>query len=182
MNTGGKNFSLPIPEGQREIWASQLASEFQTAPEGISIRRFVFRIGAEWFGIEPKVLSLTLPDTRPRQLPHQPDGLVEGLINADGRIVLCIRMTRLWDIFPSQVPPAPNRRVLVLNVAGWTFAIRAEEVIGIEDFLEGNIQPLPQSAPEALQRCAQGVAIHQTRAVSLLRAEMFAEEIKGKIR
>ena len=182
MSADGKNLNLPIPDGQREIWASQLSAKLQITSASLQIRRFVFRMGAEWFGIEPRVLSLTLPDIRPRQLPHQPDGLVEGLINADGRIVVCIRMARVWDILPSPLPPGQNRRILVLNIEGWTFAIRTEEVLGIEDFLEENIQPLPMGAPEALRRCGQGVAIHQTRAVSLFHAAPFAEEVRKKLR
>lgn len=182
MSSNGKNLNLPIPEGQREVWARQLAAELQAAPAGKPIRRFVFRVGAEWFGLEPKVLALTLPDTRPRQLPHQPDGLVEGLINADGRIVVCIRMPRIWDIMPSQGPSAQNRRILVLSIDGWTFAIRTEEVLGIEDFLDEDIQPLPQGTQDALHRCAHGVALHRTRAVTLLHAAPFAEEIRKQLR
>jgi chemotaxis signal transduction protein len=181
MSTDGKNLNLPIPEGQREIWASQLATEAHAAPAGSKIRRFVFRIGAEWFGLDPRILSLTLPDIRPRQLPHRADGAVEGLINADGRIVICIKMPRLWDIFPSQQPQGQNRHVLVMNVEGWIFAMRVDQVLGIEDFIEEDIQPVPHGAPEALRRCSQGVLSHQGRAVSLLHAGLFAEEVRRKL-
>jgi len=182
MSSDGKYLDLPIPEGQREVWAQQLAVELQTTTTGKQIRHFVFRVGAEWFGIEPKVLTLTLPDTRPSQIPHQPSGLVEGLINADGRIVVCIRMPRVWDIMPSQNPSGQNRRVLVLNIEGWTFAIRADEVLGMEDFLEEEIQPLPQGTQDALRRCGHGIALHKSRAVTLLNATHFAGEVRKKLR
>ena len=171
----------PIPDGLREIWAGQLAAESQTQQAVPKIRRFVFRVGAEWFALDPRALSLTLPEIRPRQLPHRAGGVVEGLINADGRIVVCIRMSHLWDILSSPTPTTQNRRILVLNIDGWAFALRAEDVLGIEEFAEDAIDPLSPSAPEALRRCAQGTMFHKGRAVSLLQAGPFAEEVRKKL-
>jgi chemotaxis signal transduction protein len=179
MNADGNNLS--IPDGLREFWASQLAAEPSAALSGTKIRRFVFRVGAEWFGLDPRALSLTLPDVRPRQLPHRAGGLLEGLINADGRIVVCLRMPHLWDILASQTPSGAGRRVLVFQIEGWSFAIRAEEVQGIEEFAEDTIGPISSGAPEALRHCAQGIVFHEGKAVSLLQAGPFAELARKKL-
>lgn len=180
MNPDRTKLDQPIPDGLREIWAHQLAAESPEQQAAAKIRRFVFRVGAEWFGLDPRVLSHTLPDIQPRRLPHRAGGAVEGLINADGRIVVCIRLSALWDILPGS-QPASTPRILVLVIDGWAFALRVDEVLGVEEFAEEIIEPLSQSAPDALRRAGQGTVCLPGKTVSLLHAGPFAEEAQKRL-
>lgn len=164
-----------IPEGAREEWALRLA----TPPEdksGIStVRLFLFRAGEEWFAIDPSVLSSTLPYTRPRRLPHQRTGLIEGLVNADGRVIICVSLPRFAG-GQASAKPEDRRWLLVCSWQKFTFAFAAEEVLGVEDIDTANLAPLPSSANSALQHCSRGIARHAGRAVTCLEAEAFCRK------
>ncbi len=173
MSAEFSGLDLPIPAGQREEWARRLA-EIPASEDRSNVRRlFLFRVGAEWFGIEPSILSMTMPYVTPRRIPHQSRSLIDGLVNADGRVIACISLER----FAATVPggsPGVTRRWLVFAWKKWPFAVRADEVLGVDDVDDSRCDPLPSGAGEMLRKCARGIVFHKGRAVICLENEAFS--------
>jgi len=106
---------------------------------------------------------------------------VDGVINADGRVILCLSMELVAGI-PRSATPSEGRRLLVFSWQKWLFALAADEVLGIEDVEISRKDPLPPSAAEALRKCAQGIVFHRGRAVVCLDADAFAGQLLEVLR
>ena len=102
MSTDNSHLDLPIPAGSREEWALQLA-ELPLQRENLaSEKSFVLRLGGEWFGFPPQLIASSRLDVTPRKLPHRANSVVEGLINADGRVVPCFSFDKIFGVLPGQ--------------------------------------------------------------------------------
>lgn len=171
----------PIPDGQRQEWAALLAGKVQSEKSADTQRLFLFRVNDEWFGIDPSVLAMTIPYARPRQLPHQRGKVVEGLINADGRVILCLSMERFAGV-AAKKRPEPAQRLLVFSPPKWLFAMPVSEVLGVEDVAVDEGGALPESASEALRKCARAIVLHEGRAVICLNGELFIKQLAEALR
>ena len=181
MNDAPSHLQSPIPEGRRAEWAEDLARVGDILDTTPKLRLFLFRIGAEWFGLEPSVLFMTLPDARPRRLPHHRDRAVEGLVTADGRVITCLSLPRLLGTLPGSAS-AETRRLLVFHHQKWLFAARIDEARGVESLDEESLRPLPHGSPDFLRACAKGLVLHQNLAVVCLDAENFARHAAQALR
>ncbi len=181
MSLDSSNLDQPIPAGRREEWAASLASVPNDGQPKATQRLFLFRIHEEWFGVDPAVLAMTIPYVRPRQLPHQRGRVVEGMINADGRVILCLSMERFAGVVP-KIGPDSSRRLLVFSWQKWLFAMAVSEILGVEDVASDDGTSLPESANEALRKCARSIVLHKGRAVTVLEASPFIDQLKEALR
>jgi chemotaxis signal transduction protein len=181
MERPASHLDQPIPEGRRDEWAAWLAAQAAPEKSAATERLFLFRLQNEWFALEPSALAMTVPYVRPRQLPHQRGKIVDGIINADGRVILCLSLERFAGVQPRGVPE-PNRRLLIFSWQKWLFAAVAGEVLGVEDVAAADAGALPESAPEALRKCARGIVLHGGRAVVVLQAPAFFEQLGAALR
>ena len=181
MSEQSTGLGQPIPPGQRQEWAALLAGSVESGSSGATQRLFLFRVHDEWFGVDPVVLAMTIPYARPRQLPHQRGKVVEGLINADGRVILCLSMERFAGVAPKK-RPEPAQRLLVFSPPKWLFAMPVSEVLGVEDVAVEAGGALPESASEALRKCARAIVRHEGRAVIVLDGERFIQQLAEALR
>jgi chemotaxis signal transduction protein len=106
---------------------------------------------------------------------------VEGLVNADGRVIICVALERVFEVLPGEsAVDAP--RLLVFQSGGWTFAARARQVVGVEEVNFGGLRPLGESAAESLRRSARGVILRNGQAVTCLDAELLVNTLTGLVR
>jgi len=181
MTSDTSHLDLPIPSGRREEWATMLAEPPQIKAAGDRQKLFVVRLGAEWFGFPPAMLVATQPDAKPHRLPHRLDSTVEGLVNADGRVIICISLERVFGVLPAEGSnDAP--RLLVFHSGGWTFAARARQVTGVEEANFENLQPLGESAEESLRRSARGLVVRDGQAVTCLDEKLLVDTLTGLVR
>lgn len=176
MSDPGNIRDVPIPPGMREEWAAELAAPAVETRREEVLKLFVCRVGGEWFGFEPTLLSQTLPDAEPCKLPHRGHGIVEGLVNADGRVIVCVAFDRFAGVLPATAASG-TKRLLVMNFQKWLFAIRSDEVLGVEEVSRNTIHQVPQGAPESLRQCANGLAFHKGRAVMILDTESLVRQV-----
>jgi len=85
-----------IPEWQRE-WTEHFAKEKQfNAPARISV--VLFRIGTEWLAL-PTIAFQEVAERRVvHSLPHRRKGLVLGLVNVRGELLICVSLGRLLGL------------------------------------------------------------------------------------
>lgn len=181
MTSDTSHLDLPIPSGLREEWASLLAAPPKIKAAGDRKKLFVVRLGAEWFGFPPSMLVATQPDAKAHRLPHRLDSAVEGLVNADGRVIICISLERVFGALPAEGgSDAP--RLLVFQSGGWTFAARARQVTGVEEVNFENLQSLGESASESLRRSARGLVVQDGKALTCLDEDMLVDTLTGLVR
>ncbi|CAN5317159.1 hypothetical protein BH09VER1_BH09VER1_36910 [soil metagenome] len=178
MSENISHLDLPIPADLRAEWAAEFARLPEARTNDAERKLFLFRLGAEWFGLDPTVLAGTLPDSRPRCLPHRRNTFIDGVVVFDGRVIVCLALDRLFNLRPSAEEKG-TRRLLVVSWRNWTFAFRVDEAIGVEELLEAEIKPLSQTASDLMRRCAAGVTLHRTYAVTCLDAEPLIRELEA---
>lgn len=180
MSESDSSLGLPIPEGRRDEWALGLAQKQAEVRETSRLRLFLFRVGGEWFGIEPAMLSMTIPYARPRRLPHQRGRIIDGLVNADGRVIVCLSLERFAGVLPGDFPEG-KKRLLVFSWQKWTFALSADEVSGVEDLDADRCDPLPSSAEENLRQSTRGIVLFGERAIICLDGPRFARKLEESL-
>jgi len=150
--------------GEREQWRKELAAPAAEDRAHYAIRRFVFRTGSEWFGLDPALLLFTGPLPPVHTVPFRPAGLA-GVVNVRGRVTLCFLLEKILQCAPG--PATARPMMLALEHAGWQVACRIEEAEGIQLFDPAAIAPPPATLPFN-SRHVTGICTNGKRNVALL--------------
>ena len=76
----------------------------------------------------------------------------------------------------------PAQRLLIFSAPKWLFAMSVSEVLGVEDVISEEGAALPESASEALRKCARSIVLHQGRAVINLDGALFIKQLAEALR
>lgn len=91
----------------------------------------LFRMGQDWFALPAHLFQQVLT-TRPiRPIPHRSNAILEGLVNIQGELLLCINLKHLLDISES-APPKNCPRLIVLEWESDRWSFFVDEFQGIE--------------------------------------------------
>jgi len=108
----------------------------------------VFRLGDEWFALSTGVFQEVAENRILHRLPHQRGGLLRGLVNVRGDLLLCVALEAL--LCPDQEPAAPKTpgervlsELLVCNREGDRLAFVVHEVSGVIRYNDENLRQLP---------------------------------------
>lgn len=114
----------------------------------------IFRIGGEWLGLPTAVFSEVV-DVRPiHSLPHRRDGVVLGLTNVRGELLVCVSLAQVLGIAPEAKAQklrqgAVYRRLLVMREKDSHIAFPVDEVHGIHKFSPGQLKEVPATVAKA---------------------------------
>ena len=167
------NRTLP-PEYRRE-WTAHYAAEKRLGAPG-KASALLFRIGNEWLALPTRAFE-EVAERRPiHSLPHRRQGMVLGLANIRGELVVCVSLGRLLGIEKSGTRRTPRTiydRLLVANWDGQRLAFPVEEVHGICRFEPHQLKSTPATVSLSNQTCSRGILQWQERAVGYLDAEVL---------
>ena len=165
-----------LPDYRRE-WTERYAQPRQlAAPSRASV--LLFRINAEWLALPTQAFQEVAEHRRVHSLPHRRQGLVLGLVNIRGELLICVSVGHLLGV--ERVPAAkmPRRsydRLLVANWDGNRLVFPADEVCGIHRFQRSELQEPPATLATSNPTYTQGLVSWQGKAVGLLDADrLFA--------
>lgn len=169
------------PPGYLDGWSGQIARKMARAE--LDVRSvLVFRIGAEWLGIPTAALQ-EIAAVRPiHSIPHRRDGVLIGLANVRGELLICISLERILRLEPAPETAAPpqrtvSRRLLVLRRDGSRAVCPADEVHGIERFGARELATVPATVAKAAATYTQAVLSWRGNAVGLLDDELLFHTI-----
>jgi len=111
---------------------------------------FIFRIAREWLGLSP-LLFLEVLESRPvHSLPHRRKGVVLGLVNVRGGLIICISLAALLGLEPAQEEKKNTRsRLLVVSHGEYRFAFPADEVHGTHRYDPRTLEEVPATVAKA---------------------------------
>jgi chemotaxis-related protein WspD len=189
-----------LPVDYRGQWTAHFAQEKKlAAPNKRSV--VVFLIGKEWLALPTHVFQEVAERRRIHSLPHRRQGVVLGLTNVRGELLICVSLGCLLGLqslesgatsanLPSTHSPAhpltfgphsalraPNSlgRLLVVNLNGHRFAFPVDEVQGIHRFEPEHLRAPPATLTQASPNFTQGVFRWLDRSIGVLDAEaLFA--------
>ncbi|MBK1883908.1 chemotaxis protein CheW [Luteolibacter pohnpeiensis] len=129
-----------IPDGLREEWATHFAKPLDP-PSSDRIALVVFRLGAEKFSLSADRVEEIITPGVIRPLPHSGKGLLRGVTNVNGRIRTCVSLERLLNATPG--PASGTPRLMVLQDQRWRVAAIVDEILGVQEFHQSDLKPLP---------------------------------------
>jgi chemotaxis-related protein WspD len=113
-----------------------------------------FRLGDEWFALATGTFQEVAENRVLHILPHHRRGLLKGLVNVRGHLMLCVALEAL--LCSGQEPVAPQRpggkvlsTLLVCNREGDRLAFPVDEVSGVFQYNEDDLRQVPATLSSA---------------------------------
>ncbi len=98
-------FDRSLPPGYLEEWARHFTTPV-TADLANKHSAFVFRLGGDWLALPGGIVDEVAEPRKVHSIPHR-GGLVLGLVNIRGELLVCVSLARLLGI--EQRAPAADR-------------------------------------------------------------------------
>lgn len=161
---------VPIVDDYVAEWTERFAPEADSE-DHYDASAFVFRVGAEWLALPTQVLD-SVVDVRPvHSLPHRNDGIVLGLVNVSGMLIVCTSPQRLFAA--ASAPEEADARIrfprlLVIQQEKRRFALTVDEVHGVERYASSVLEPLPATTAQAIASYAQAILPWRGRRIGLI--------------
>ena len=148
---------------------------------------FVFRVGGEWLAIATAVLDEVADLRAIHSLPHRRSGVVLGLANVRGELLVCVSLAQLLGIEAKAEEAAPRerrhalRRLLVLRDRGLRLAFPVDEVHGTQRYADSELQPAPSTVARATAAYSRAVLPWEGHAVGLLDEELLFHSLNRSL-
>ena len=140
----------------------------------------IFRLSEEWLGLPTRCLDEVAPMQTIHSLPHQRSRALRGVANVRGTLVPCLSLVELLGLDPA-TPGASSQRVmprmLIVAAHGGAVVLPVDEVDGIHNIAEGDINAASLSGEHVSAKYTRGVLQWKTRSLRLLDEEQLLSAI-----
>jgi chemotaxis-related protein WspD len=166
-----------LPAGHLSEWTRHVAQE-KPATEADSQSLVVFRIGAEWLAL-PTIVFKEIVGVRPvHSLPHRRNGVVQGLVNIRGELLVCVSLRQILRLDETAEPKMDKRqandpRLLVMQCEGGSAVCPVDEVFGVQRFYLREMMAVPATSSKAATTYTQAVLSWKLKSVGLLDAHLL---------
>jgi len=172
-----------IPAEYRREVSQHLAMAKRTA-NGPTISAVLFRLQTEWLALPTHSLQEVAERRLIHSLPHRRHGIVLGLSNIRGELVICISLGHLLELersSPRESLYARYRRLLAVNWEGERVAFPVDEVHGPHRFHPQEGSQPPATVGKSNPNYTQRLFYWEKRAVSLLDPELLFSALKHRL-
>jgi chemotaxis-related protein WspD len=133
----------------------------------------IFRIGPEWFALPTSVIGEVAEHRVIHSVPHRRAGVVLGVVNVRGELLVCASLGRLLGLqaagaVPSATSGKGSGRLLVLRHDSVRVVLPADEVSGIQRFHSKEFKEVPTTVSKAATAHSKAVLSWAGRVVGLL--------------
>ncbi|MES2356634.1 MAG: chemotaxis protein CheW [Pseudomonadota bacterium] len=133
----------------------------------------IFRIGAEWLALPMAVVDEIADWRAIHSIPHHKGGIVSGLVNVRGELLVCVSLAGILHLEKSADLPQDRRhvvyrRLLVIRGEGGRLAFPVDEVHGVHRFNPQDLQSVPATVAKATATYARGMLPWREKAVGCL--------------
>lgn len=149
----------PLPANYRREWSEHFAREKRIATPA-KTSAVIFRIGSEWLSLPTHAFQEISERRAMHSLPHRRRGIVLGLVNIRGELLLCASLGRLLGLENTATIKrqlAVFDRLLVAEWDGQRFAFPVDEVHGVYRFHSADLCEPPATVAHSGLSCAAGV-------------------------
>ena len=169
-----------LPPGYREEWSTHFVDKkADVVLRTLSV--LVFRAGSEALALPMRVLQEVTEARVIRGVPHRRQGVVKGLVNVRGELVICaslqiaLRLDCDSNTSDRSEREVAQRRLLIAKKDADRFAIPVDEIFGILRLSPGEIKDLPATVVHSERRCVSGMILWKEKSVGLLDEERLFE-------
>ena len=159
-----------VPADYKRQWTQHFALE-KKRPSPANKSAVLFRIGPEWFAL-PTGVFREIAERRPiHSLPHRQEGVMLGLVNVRGELLICVSLGRLLGLERENArhkPRAIYERLVVTEWQGKRLSFPVSEVAGIHRFQAEELKDAPTTPGLASPHFVQSLLPWQNRQVNCL--------------
>lgn len=174
----------PIVPADLDAGAS-LAARPAASGNRQSVRLLVLRIGGETAALPAKLLRRVTPLARTVPIPHRTTGVLRGVCNIRGELVLCADLHRLLGLperdgatTPANAPSDP-RRMVVIGPADNSWAFEVDALMGVESVDPAGYRAPPVTVEHSIGAFTVGVTEIGGRGVTVLDGERILAGFKA---
>jgi len=160
----------PVSAGDLRSAADDAALPADTGERG--------RIGIVLFGLEGETLALpanfvrrVTPFAPAVRIPHRSSGVLRGVCNVRGELVLCADLRRLLGLAPRETEDSDALRTMVIGPASASWAFEVDALHGIGRINPDALAAAPLTVEHSLGAFVIGLTEVEGRAVTVLDGE-----------
>ena len=162
-----------VPDDYLQHWTGHLARKPTQVVRSGTQSVLVFRLGAEWLAA-PTDLFKEVVGSRPMHaLPGRRHGVVLGVANIRGELVVCVSLAQLLGLPPGTASKTDKRRVwegrlLMIGHEGAHTAFPADEVHGTLRFHPDELHEAPSTVAKAAATYIKAILPWQDQTIGML--------------
>ena len=164
-----------LPAEYRRQWTEHFGQEKRRASPGKE-SAVVFRIGPEWLALPTRVFQEIAERRAIHSLPHRKEGIILGLVNIRGQLLICVSVGRLLGLERHPIrhkPQTAYERLVVAEWQGRPLAFPVSEVAGIRRYHPEELKEPPATVARAGVSFTRSVLNWHSRMVSCLDEDML---------
>ena len=173
----------PLLPQYRHEWTKYFAQPKQLAAPAKD-SALVFRISEEWLAAPTEAFQEVAEHRPVHSLPHRRSGLVLGLVNIRGELLICVSLGHLLGLErtpPGQTVRRTYDRLLVTGWDGNRLVFPADEVRGIHRFQMSELKEPPATLAKSNFSYTQGLLSWAGRTVGLLDADRLFSSLNRSL-
>jgi chemotaxis-related protein WspD len=146
----------------------------------------VFRIGPEWFALATPAVAEVAERRVVHSVPHRRAGIVLGVVNVRGELLVCVSLGRLLGLEesgdPASASPRSGRgRFLVIHRNGMRAVMPVDEVFGVQRVHADALRDAPTTVSKAAASHSKAVVSWQEHVVGLLDDEKLFHTLQRSL-
>jgi chemotaxis-related protein WspD len=175
----------PPPSDYLAEWTNHFAEPKQ-AQESETHSAVIFRIGAEWLALPTQVVSEVTNALTIHSLPHRRSGVVIGLANVRGELVVCASLAHALGVGPAAAAKqnklrSQQARLLVIRREDVRMVCPVDEVHGTHRFQSRELQEVPSTIVKAAASYSKAILSWDKHSVGLLDEDRLFSMLKRSI-
>lgn len=172
-----------LPAGYRREWAQHFGRE-REARSSATISVILFRVGEEWLGLRAQLFQEVAEHRYIHSLPHRRQGVVLGLANVRGELLICVSLGHLLGLEPlpsRQALQAHYHRLLVVYWEGNRVGFPVDEVHGPHRFCPDELKQPPATLAKAEPGFIEQMVYWGERAAGVLDGAALFGALDGRL-
>jgi len=147
---------------------------------------FIFRVATEWLALPTAAVTEITSVNPVHSLPHRTNGIVLGITNVGGEILVCVSLGALLGLdrpadSNTDGSQASQRRFVTLAGGGVRLVCIADEVFGIHRFDPREVTDVPATLAHAAVRHTRALLRWNERSVGLLDDQLLFYTLKKSL-
>jgi len=180
---GAQLLDRPLPPDYRHARTKHFARK-RAAAAPARTSALLFRINAEWLALPAQAFQEVAERRLIHSLPHRRQGIVLGLVNVRGELLICVSLSQLLGLSRTSLREArlsSYDRLLVAKWNGQRFVFPANEVRGIHRFQAPELTEPPATLAKSKLSYTQGILQWEGRTVGLLDADLLFSSLNQSL-
>lgn len=166
-----------LPVDYLDEWAAHIAQPKQRTTRG-RLSAAVFRVGGEWLALAMSACHEVAAQRPIHTIPHRRNGVVLGLANVRGDLVVCVSLRAVLGVSETPYPGAERRRVtrerlLLLEHDGQRLACPVDDMHGVHRYDSDELKAVPATVAKGVSAYTRAILPWQNKAVGLLDEQLL---------